>query len=148
MIGTTFAIAMAAAAQTPSAVPSIGKIRMQLFYEDSGRLSGDIAPPAEFSGWNTVIGEGSAEEPANDLLVTVEILTGEVESVEQPLSVTVRGNRKILGQRRFTDVLASADGRTWKALWLTNVACAGHVEVTASIGRSTRKTSVSLDCGE
>ena len=140
---------LAALAAAPSApAPSVGKIRMQLFYEDSGRLSEDIAPPAEFSGWNTVIGEGSAKEPANDLLVTVEVLTGAVESVEQPLSVTVTGNRKILGQRRFTDVLTSADGRTWKALWLTNVGCAGHVEVKATIGRSTRTAAVSLDCGE
>jgi hypothetical protein len=139
--------ALALAPPAPAA-PSVGAIRMQLYYEDSGRLSANIAPPAEFSGWNTVIGEGSAEEPANDLLVTVEVLTGAVESVEAPLSVTVTGNRKILGQRRFTDVLTSADGRTWKALWLTNVACAGHVEVVATIGRSTRKAAVSLDCGE
>lgn len=139
--------ALALAPSAPAA-PSVGAIRMQLFYEDSGRLSGDITSTADFSGWNTVIGEGSAEEPANDLLVTVEVLTGAVESVEAPLTVTVTGNRKILGQRRFTDVLTSADGRTWKALWLTNVACAGHVEVVATIGRSTRKAAISLDCGE
>jgi hypothetical protein len=148
MIGTIFVAALAAAAQRPSAVPSIGKIQMQLFYEDSGRLSADIASPAEFSGWNTVIGEGSAAEPANDLLVTVEILADDAESISEPLSVTVRGNRKMLAQRRFTNVLPSADGRTWKALWLTDVACAGHVEVTASIGRSTRTAALSLDCGE
>ncbi|HEX8622069.1 MAG TPA: hypothetical protein VF718_08860 [Allosphingosinicella sp.] len=138
----------ALAAAQPAPPPTVGKIRMQLFYEDSGRLSADISPPSDFSGWNTVIGEGSAEEPANDLLVTVELVTGAVESVAEPLTVTVRGNRKVLGQRRFADVLTSADGRTWKALWLTDVGCAGHVEVTATIGRSTRKAAVSLDCGE
>jgi hypothetical protein len=147
MIIASVLAALAAAPQAPPP-PRVGKIRIQLFYEDSGKLSGDIAPPAEFSGWNTIIGEGSAEEPANDLLVTVEVLTGAVESVAEPLSVTVRGNSKILGQKRFTDVLTSADGRTWKALWLSNVGCAGHVEVTATIGRSTRKAAVSLDCGE
>ena len=148
MVVATFLTALLAAAQAPGGTPAVGSIRMQLFYEDSGRLSGDIAPPAEFSGWNTVIGEGSAEEPANDLLVTVEVLTGAVESVEEPLSVTVRGNSKILGERRFPDVLTSGDGRTWKGLWLTDVGCAGHVEVTATIGRSTRKAAISLDCGE
>lgn len=145
MIATFLAALLAPAAAPP---PSVGKIHMQLFYEDSGRLSSDIAPPAGFSGWNTVIGEGSAEEPANDLLVTVELLTGAVESVAEPLTITVRGNGKVLGQKRFADVLTSADGRTWKALWLTNVGCAGHVEVTATIGRSTRTAAVSLDCGE
>lgn len=148
MMTAIFLAASLAAAQSPAATPAVGKIRMQLFYEDSGRLSGDIAPPAEFSGWNTVIGEGSAEEPANDLLVTVEVLTGAVESVEAPLTVIVRGKGKVLAERRFTDLLTSSDGRIWKALWLTDVGCAGQVEVTATIGRSTRKAAVSLDCGE
>ncbi|HEX9963625.1 MAG TPA: hypothetical protein VGB04_01425 [Allosphingosinicella sp.] len=44
-----------------------------LFYENTGRLSKDISPPVEFTGWNTVIGEGSAEDAADDLLVTVEV---------------------------------------------------------------------------
>jgi hypothetical protein len=139
--------ALAAAQSAPA--PGVGKIRMQLFYEDSGRLSEDIAPPAEFIGWNTGIGEGSAKEPANDLLVSVEVLSGGAESIGQPLSVVVRGGKgKVLGQRRFADVLTSADGRTWKALWLTDIGCAGHVEVTATLGRSTRKAAVDLDCGE
>ena len=124
--------ALAAAQSAPA--PSVGKVRMQLFYEDSGRLSEDIAPPAEFIGWNTVIGEG---------------LSGGAESIGPPLSVVVRGSKgKVLGQRRFADVLTSSDGRTWKALWLTDVGCAGSVEVTATLGRSTRKAAVGLDCGE
>jgi hypothetical protein len=32
--------------------------------------------------------------------------------------------------------------------WLADVGCAGHIEVTATIGRSTRKAAVDLDCGE
>jgi hypothetical protein len=143
---TAILLALLAAAQAPAAAPAVGKIRMQLFYEDSGRLSRDIAPPADFSGWNTVIGEGSAEEAANDLLVTVEVVG---DPGNAPLSVVVRGAKgKVLAQRRHADLLGSTDGRTWKALWVTDVGCAGRVEVTATIGRSTRKTAIDLDCGE
>jgi hypothetical protein len=143
----TFLAALLAASPAPA--PGIGKIRMQLFYEDSGRLSPDIAPPADFTGWNTVIGEGSAEEAANDLLVLVEVIGPAGENIVQPLSVVARGAKgKVLGQRRHANLLASGGGRTWKALWLADVGCAGHIEVTATLGRSTRKAAIDLDCGE
>ena len=144
------AIVLAALVAAPSATaPSIGAIRMQLFYEETGRLSRDIAPPADFTGWNTVIGEGSAEESANDLLVLVEVRTGGAENVLQPLSVVARnGKGRIIAQRRCANLLTSGQGRTWKALWLADVGCAGRVEVTATIGRSVRKSAIDLDCGE
>jgi hypothetical protein len=136
------------AAPAPASAPSVGAFRMQLFYENSGRLSKDISPPVDFTGWNTVIGEGSAEEAANDLLVTVEVRGPPGEAVEQPLTLVARARGKILAQRRFDGLLTDVRGRTWKALWLTDVGCAGRIEVTATIGRSTRKSAISLDCGE
>jgi len=144
------AACLAALLAAPSAPPdaSVGAIRMQLFYEDSGRLSKDIAPPAEFTGWNIVIGEGSAEEAANDLLVLVEVRVPPGRALDQPLSVVARADGKVLGQRRFDNLLTTMEGRTWKALWLTDVGCAGRIEVTATIARSTKKSAISLDCGE
>src|SRR5687768_11911044 len=135
-----FLSALLAAPSAPAA-PSVGAIRMQLFYEETGRLSKDVAPPADFTGWNTVIGEGSAEEAANDLLVTVEVRGPPGEDIAQPLAVVVRnGKNKIIAQRRFENLLTTVQGRTWKALWLSDVGCAGRIEVTATIGRSTRKS--------
>ncbi|HEX8480564.1 MAG TPA: hypothetical protein VF650_01515 [Allosphingosinicella sp.] len=150
MTTAAFLAALLAASAAPAAPPgpTVGAIRMQLFYEDSGRLSKDIAPPADFSGWNTVIGEGSAEEAANDLLVLVEARIPPGAPMDQILSVVARADGKILGQRRFDNLLTTMDGRTWKALWLQDVGCAGRIEVTATIGRSTRKSAVSLNCGE
>jgi len=52
--GSIFLTAVAPA-QTPQAI--IQSIRVQLYYEQSGTLSANIAPPAKFSGWNTVIGQ-------------------------------------------------------------------------------------------
>ena len=144
-----FLAAMLVQAQHPAtAAPRVGAFRMQLFYENSGRLSKDISPPVEFTGWNTVIGEGSAEEAASDLLVTVEVRGPPGELVEQPLTLVARAKGKVLAQRRFDSLLTNAQGRTWKALWLNDVGCAGLIEVTATIGRSARKSALSLDCGE
>jgi hypothetical protein len=129
---------------------AIGRIRMHLFLEESGKLSPDIAPPAEFTGWNTIIGEGSAGEAANDLLIVVEVRNpGGEANLAQPLTIVARGrNGKTLGQRRYSNLLTSGEGRVWKGLWLSDVGCGGHIEVTASIGRSTRKSAIDLDCGE
>jgi len=146
MIEAFVAAMLAAPAATPA--PSVGAFRMHLFYENSGRLSKDISPPVEFTGWNTIIGEGSAEEAANDLLVTVEVKGPPGESIEQPLTLVARTKGKILAQRRFANLSTTVQGRTWKALWLNDVGCAGRIEVTATIGRSTRKSAISLDCGE
>jgi hypothetical protein len=140
--------APAAAAAPALPAPKVGAFRMQLFYENSGRLSNDISPPVEFTGWNTVIGEGSAEEAANDLLVSVEVRGPPGELIEQPLTLVARARGKVLAQRRFDSLLTNVQGRTWKALWLNDVGCAGRIEVTATIGRSTRKSELSLDCGE
>ena len=144
----TIAPLLAALFAAAPAAPSVGTIRMQLFYEETGRLSRDIAPPADFSGWNTVIGEGSAEEAANDLLIAVEVRGAPAETIDQPLTLVARAGRKIVARRRFDHLLTNVQGRTWKALWLNDVGCAGRIDVTATIGRSTRKSAISLDCGE
>ena len=143
-----FATALLLAAASAPPAPSVGAFRMHLFYENSGRLSKDISPPVDFTGWNTIIGEGSAEEAANDLLVTVEVKGPPGESIEQPLTLVARAKGRILAQRRFTNLSTTIEGRTFKALWLADVGCAGRIEVTATIGRSSRKTAINLDCGE
>jgi hypothetical protein len=46
-------------------------IRAQFFYQTTGTLSQNVAPPAKFTIHNAVIGEGDLKEPADDLLVSV-----------------------------------------------------------------------------
>ncbi len=148
-MSATFLAALLAAPPAPAAPePRVGAFRMQLYYEDMGRLSKDISPPVEFTGWNTIIGEGSAEGAANDLLVTVEVRGPPGEFIERPLTLVARAGGKILAQRKFDSLLTNVEGRSWKALWLNDVGCAGRIEVTATIGKSTRKSAISLDCGE
>lgn len=148
MIAALLAAMVTQAPAPAPPAPRVGAFKMQLYYENSGRLSKDISPPVEFTGWNTVIGEGSAEEAASDLLVTVEVKGPPGELIEQPLTLVARAKGKVLAQRRFDSLLTNVEGRTWKALWLNDVGCAGRIEVTATIGRSSRKSALSLDCGE
>jgi len=145
-------LAAALLAAQPAAPPppsQLGEIRMHLFYEATGRLSRDISPPNDFSGWNTIIGEGSAEEYADDLVVVVEVRTSGHHFLETPLRIVARGrNNRIIAQRRFATTLTSGAGRAYRALWLNDVGCEGRVVVTASYGSQSRSETLSLDCGE
>lgn len=146
MIGLMAAAMMQGAAAAPV---TLGEIRMHLFYAETGRLSRDISPPNEFAGWNTIIGEGSAEENANDLLVVVELRTRGEQNFTTPLSVVARDRRgRVLGQRRFAGGLTGENGRAYQALYLADAGCAGPITVTATIGRQTRRETLALNCGE
>lgn len=136
-------------AAAPAAAAEIGQIRAHLLYERTGTLSENIAPPSKFSAWNTIIGEGDAKEPANDLLIMVEVKgSGGEENIATSLKIVARGEGgKLLGQRSHKDLLAT-DGRFWKALLLHDVGCAGTIEIVASIGRSSKYSKVELACGE
>lgn len=140
-----------AAAQFPPVPPTarLGDIRMHLFYEQSGRLSRDISPPAGFSAWNTVTGGGEAEEPATDLLVVVELTGQGPESVRFPLRIVARNAAgRVLGERRVRDAHVSERGRSYTPLWLADVGCAGEIQVTVTLGSETKRESLTLNCGE
>ena len=125
----------------------VGRIRAHLVYENSGMLSPDILAQEDFAGWNTVIGEGSAEEPANDLLVLVELVRDDGSAT--PLRIQVRDGRgRVVGQRTIAGPYLFEASGVWKPLLVQNVGCAGTLRITATVGRSTRSAEVSLDCGE
>jgi hypothetical protein len=146
MIGLTLAALMQGAAAAPV---TLGEIRMHLFYAETGRLSRDISPPNAFSGWNTIIGEGDAEENANDVAIVVELRTTGERNVPMPLTVAARDARgRVLGQRRFTATLTGDNGRVYHLLHLADVGCAGRITVTATYGRQVRRETLNLACGE
>jgi hypothetical protein len=145
---TALAAIAAAAAQAAAPAASLGDIRMHLFYQETGRLSPDISPPNEFVGHNTIIGEGSAEESAHDLVVVVEVRTQGQQNVERPLIVTARAGRRVLAQRRFNGLLTSEQGRVYLPLWIKDAGCAGQIRVEVSFGRERKSESLDLPCGE
>lgn len=140
---------LAAAAGAAMQPIALGEIRMHLFYQETGRLSRDISPPHIFTAANTIIGEGDAEENADDLLVAVE-LRGEGErTIDEPLHIVVRGEGGVLlAERRILSVTTSAQGRVWLPLWVPQIGCAGALSVTATFGTQRASESMSFYCNE
>ena len=138
----------AATAQAPAPI-KLERIRVQLVYETTGSLSQDITPPADFSLWNTVIGEGSALEPASDILVGVELsTTDEQANATTPLKVVVRGEGgKVLATRTF-DAVFLDNQRAVRSLLVPDATCAGPVVIEASFGSQKLRTPIDFACGE
>lgn len=146
----------AAALAAPQPTATIDKITIQLIYTTSGSLSQDIADPAGFAGWNTIIGGGDAKEPADDLLVQVHLKMDQDEgNLAQPLIVEVRGERA--GNSNKPGHLAKhtcngiyfRKGQSVCTLIVRAAACSGRITVRAAIGRTERKSAgVALGCGE
>ena len=149
-----FVLAASAVLLLPAAAQAqqVGQIRAHLVYEDTGRLSEDLIARPDFAAWNTIIGSGEAEEPANDVLLLVEVIAagGGEENISTPLEIVARGeDGRVLGRRRFRDSLyTSEQGRVWKALWLPDSTCAGRIDITAILGSTRRSAQINLGCGE
>jgi len=139
-------VAPAWATPPPVAIAHVGA---QLLYSNSGALSRDIAPPAKFSGWNTIIGEGDAGGAASDVLVTVTLTSPSSQlPVATPLLISARSAAgKVLAQRKITNILID-NGKAFEFLLLPDATCAGKVTITATLGQQTRSAALALDCGE
>ena len=150
----TIAAAGAAAAMTVAAwgasapAAKIDAIRMQLFYASSGTLSEDVSKTPE-GWWNTIIGEGAAKEPADDMLVSVVLKSASDEAnLDAPVTLTARGDKnKVLGKRVFQAVFLKNHSAVLPLL-LTNVGCAGWVTVEATFAGQKKTAKVNMACGE
>lgn len=137
---------------TPSG-PTLGPVRLQLYYKTTGTLSGNVAPPAKVNFWNTGAGEGGVREPAEDLLVSVPIQMplgrDAGENSEVPLTISVRSKGgKLLGSRTFRHISIPYKDPVWSPLWVNGIQCAGPIVATATWGKQQRTAAISLDCGE
>lgn len=139
----------ASVGKSAPAVFKIDALEARLFYETSGKLSENVATPARFNGWNTIIGEGDAKEPANDLLVTVALsVNRHEENSSKPLVVTVYGAKgKKLARRKITSLFFK-DGKVTKAFLAQDVGCAGEGRIEAAFGKEKKTERFKLDCGE
>jgi hypothetical protein len=128
---------------------TLDSIRVQFLYDLTGGLSEDVAPPSKFAIWNTVIGEGSAKEPADDVLVGVLMRSDAPDAITtQTLSVTVRkAGGKVLATHAFPGLILS-HGRVVKSILLHDAACAGPVTIEAVYGAQRKVTKLDLACGE
>jgi hypothetical protein len=147
-------VANAAVDNKPSEL-TIARIEARLFYEETGRLSDELLHRSKpFSGWNTIIGEGDAEEHADDLLVTVRMepsggAAQDQKSVDAPLTLSAYDRRgKLIGQRTYDHLLTSDVGRVSKPLWLPSVGCIGDLRIVAGYNGEQKSAVLTLGCGE
>jgi hypothetical protein len=138
---------MAAAPQVRDSDFRVTDIKAQLLYERSGKLSVDLTGTPDFAIWNTVIGEGSAEEPADDVLVSAVISGPEERNLTVPLTLTALDAKgKVLASRTMTRILA---GKVYvRSILLKDVGCAGLIRLEARLGASVRREKIEMDCGE
>ena len=145
------AIALLFATPGAAAAPGrIGVMKVMLWYEETGRLSENIAPPRTVNLWNTCIGEGDAQENANDVLFTVEVRTSGQQNVSQQLTLTATGPKGVVLSRRvFTSILTGDNGSASLPLWVKNVGCgAGPVTFSARLGSQSRSFTLQFEGGE
>jgi hypothetical protein len=134
-------------AQTTSV--QLNKLQVRLWYQETGRLSDNIAPPMTPTLWNTMIGEGQAEENANDVLFTAQILTDGEQFVDKPAVLTATNAAgKVLAKRTFPSTLTGQAGGAVLPLWVEDIACAGVVVFSARIGSEKSSFSIDFACGE
>jgi hypothetical protein len=150
-LGLLAAAALLGAGPTMAAEPAIhlDHIEARLLYETSGQLSENVAPPSEFALWNSVIGEGSAREPASDVLVSVVLVSdAEQATGEGVLTILVRDAKgKVLATRRFDGLFINAH-RAVRSVLVPDASCAGPVTIEATWAGRTKKTDIDFACGE
>ncbi len=79
-------------------------IKAQLIYQSSGTFSEDLITSNNFVYWNTIIGEGSAKEPTDKLLVMVQVKSSkkELNPKGEKILITVKENGKVKAESEQT----------------------------------------------
>lgn len=125
-------------------------IQARFVNRHSGTLSDDIMRPG-FNAWNTLIGEGGATEPADDVLVLVQLASPSNQETyaKQVVDVVATGpGGRALAHRRFDSILTGDDGRTTVSLMVQDATCVGDLRIVVTNGASRMERTVSLPCGE
>jgi hypothetical protein len=147
VVSTMMVLMMSLAVQ---AEVKVNKVSAYLIGGRTGALSKDVLAVKDFAFWNTVIGEGDAHEPADDVLVTVNLKLSEAGEKFGDISLTARekDGKKVLGSR--TDVNPSfLDGTDGAASFvLYNVTCR-NLNIEVRSGKKLLKTTnIPFACGE
>ena len=130
---------------------TLGSVTAQLYYKNSGRLSDDLLAGAEpFVGWNTIIGGGTAEEPADDLLVVVRLENaGEEAFLSENLRLWVTDvEGGIVAERNFDGLLVPQEGTLANPLWIEDATCGGALVIHARFRGKETSGTLHLHCGE
>lgn len=141
---------LATASSGASGPLAVESVHPRLFYNHSGTVSPLIT--REFALWNTIIGEGAAEEPSNATLVDV-IVTGDRGSYtpEARVDLTVTHSRtgKLIAKQSVEVGILSESGKFHAAFWLANTGCE-PLTISAKLqgSRQSLEAQVPFACGE
>lgn len=127
---------------------TIDEIRVQLFFEDSGKLGDDLVRTKP-TLWNTIIGEGDAGGAASSFLISVAI-SGKLKSGDQVVvMVTNDVTKKAIAIRRFSKLALSTDrgGQVIKPILIENQVC-NPIRITARTKASQKTVLIPFECGE
>jgi len=129
----------------------ISAVRAHLYYQHTGALSEDlIAREHHFNGWNTVIGEGDAKEPAENLLVVAMLVNPGPEAYLAE-KLTIRVTDEMDGEvqeRVFDGLLLGEKSSLHLPMWLNDSTCLGPIKVTATFRKQAVSAPLQLMCGE
>jgi hypothetical protein len=144
---------LAGAQDAHAQAATVDDIRVQLFYEHSGKLSDDLTKRKDLALFNTMIGEGESKEPANSFLVAV-VVKGQPETFDKDAALTVTvttdGKRKAkVADKSFgSGILFGPEGRVVKAMLVHDRVCVPLV-VTAKLRSGAAKSfTLPFKCGE
>src|SRR5262249_23448544 len=99
-------------------------------------------------GWNTIIGEGMAAEPARDVLVLVRVSSpGEAFLSGAPLIIVARTNGKELARRVVHTMLFNKSGRFVAGMFLPDPTC-NPLEIEGIVAACRRREHVDFRCEE
>lgn len=132
----------------------LGAPRLQLYYERTGQLSRNIAPPAKVDLWNTGAGDGDAGGAASAALVSVPLVARVRDAPNtptDPVTLSVRNAKgKVLASHVFAPgyVFVPQGEQVLLPLWVHDIACAGKITITASYRTQTTRATMTFDCGE
>lgn len=126
-------------------------ISVHLFLEKSGSFSRDVTTMKDFRSWNFVpFGAGIPEgERFDDILVKIAL--GSPKEVfakgrQGELSLVSAENGKPVETKAIDDVYLN-DGKSYRAFYISGVACKPLV-LTATVGGKTVRKDLPFRCGE
>ncbi len=137
----------------PTPPVQMAPITARFYFTDRGEWSKNILrEKGQFTGWNTGVGEGDAGGSAEDVMIVASFTSPGNEDMavflEGPVTITAMAGKKTLGKRVVKNLMIPVNGRGFTALYLTDIACVGRIDVTARYKSIAKTARLNMDCGE
>lgn len=130
-------------------VVEIERLEAFLVQGQSGTLSADILSSASTIGfWNVIVGEGSAAEASEDVLVVVHFRRLKNEGMPSQTLFTVSDEfGKVVLQRENFDLFFGDGAKAAKAFLLERATCR-HVKLEVTINDRRASRELPFECGD